>query len=300
MNAIGVDIGGTKVKAGVISHEGTVLANIVERTNKQELMNQVLYLIEKLLQEHSRVQGIGIATAGIVNMKNGSIHSAASNLPEWAGTKVKDIVETKFHLPAAIDNDANCAAYAELKVGAALDTHHFVCITLGTGVGAGIISKGEILHGKNGGAGEVGHMIFSPNGRQCNCGKKGCWEQYVSGSALVKDISEFDIWGEQRPKPEEIFKLAHKKHPIAIEIVNRFCENLAIGIVSLQRILDVDCFVIGGGVLFSNQYWWNHFLYALKEAADVAPKVRKAMLQNDSGMIGAALMAMGSAKVQSN
>lgn len=291
MNTIGIDIGGTKVKAGIVNQTGHILTMMEEHTNKQNLMNQLFSLIERLLlHEDLLIQAIGIGTAGKVDPREGSIMYATSNLPGWTGTKVKELVEERFQLPVIVDNDANCAAYAEKEAGAAGNLENFICITLGTGVGAGIILNGEVYRGSKGGAGEVGHMIFYPEGRPCNCGKKGCWEQYVSGSALKLDIKEA-AFVNQSLLPGEVFQLSMENQPIAIQIVDRFITNLAVGIVSLQNILDLDCFVIGGGVINSSPYWWNHFLTKLKSITQDPPIVRQAMLKNDAGMLGAAFLA---------
>jgi glucokinase len=299
LNTIGVDIGGTKVKAGIIDQDGRLLSHVEEKTNKQDLKTQLLSLIECLLKQRTcEIEGIGIATAGRVNVEKGLIHYATSNLPGWTGTRVRELVEERFQLPAVVDNDANCAAYAEMEIGSATQAQHFICITLGTGIGAGIILNGELHRGENGGAGEIGHMIFVPNGRPCNCGKKGCWEQYVSGTALSLDIKEQGALLKQNIRPDELFKLANENHPIAVQIVDRFITNLAIGVVSLQNVLDVNCFVVGGGVINSSQYWWNELLTKLKAVTDQPPIVRKAMLKNDAGMLGAALMARKYATIQ--
>ncbi|MEH7114359.1 ROK family protein [Neobacillus niacini] len=292
MNTIGIDIGGTKVKAGIINHEGQILSLIEEQTNKQELMNQLLSLIERLLHNDDfKIEGIGIATAGRVDVENGSVLYATSNLPGWTGIKVKEMVEERFSIPTVVDNDANCAAYAEMEIGSAIQVENFICITIGTGVGAGIILNGNLHRGKNGGAGEIGHMVLIPNGRQCNCGKRGCWEQYVSGTALTLDIKEESTFLNQTILPENIFKHAYDSNPIAVKIVERFIDNLAVGIASLQDILDLDCFVLGGGVIDSSPYWWDQLVNKLKTITNQSLIIRKAKLKNNAGMLGAALMA---------
>jgi glucokinase len=178
-----------------------------------------------------------------------------------------------------------------MELGSVNQVNNFICITLGTGVGAGIILNGELHRGKNGGAGDIGHMILIPNGRPCNCGKKGCWEQYVSGTALTLDINEENAFLNHTILPENIFKLACESNPIAVKIVERFIDNLAVGITSLQNILDLDCFVLGGGVMDSSPYWWNQLVNKLKMITNQPLMVRKTELRNDAGMLGAALMA---------
>ncbi len=286
------------MKAGLINQEGGVLALLEEKTDKENLLGQVISIIDRLIGDKKEIKGIGIGTAGRVNAETGSIHFATANLPGWEGTEVKKLIEGRFNLPTVVDNDANTAAFAEMELGSALNEKNFMCITLGTGVGAGLILNGEVHHGRNGGAGEVGHMIFMPNGRPCNCGKNGCWEQYVSGTALSLDIKDSAL-GNQNIGPVELFKLADEQNPIASIIVDRFITNLAIGIVSLQSILDLECFVVGGGVISSSDTWWNSFLTKLDGMAEQPISVKKAMLKNDAGMLGAALMAGRYAAVHS-
>ncbi|MGD6854267.1 ROK family protein [Bacillus infantis] len=290
MLTLGVDIGGTKIKAGVINQEGRITAHIEERTDKNRLMDQVFSLLDRLAGKENDFGGIGIATAGMVDAEKGTIHYATPNLPGWTGTQVKELVEKRYRIPVYVDNDANCAAYAEMKLGAARYTKNIMCLTLGTGVGAGIILNGQLFHGGKGGAGDIGHMIYMPNGTPCNCGKKGCWEQYVSGTALESEIRK-SFEGEVTP--EEVFRLAGEKHPDAAHIVDSYLTNLATGIISLQSILDLQLFVVGGGVINSSQYWWNPFLGKLRSISKFAPMVKKAILKNDAGMIGASLMLSG-------
>jgi glucokinase len=287
MHTIGVDIGGTKIKAGVIDQEGRIIAHQEERTDKKKLMDQVYSLLDRLAGKDNKFRGIGIATAGMVDADKGIIHYATPNLPGWTGTKVKELIEERYRIPVSVDNDANCAAYAEKILGAARHTKNFICLTLGTGVGAGMILNGQLFRGEKGGAGDIGHMIYMPNGRPCNCGKRGCWEQYVSGTALESEIRKSF---EGKVTPEEVFRLAEEKHPAAAIIVDSFLTNLAGGIISLQSILDLEFFVIGGGVINSSQYWWDLLLGKLKSISRTAPVVKKAMLKNDAGMIGAALL----------
>lgn len=250
----------------------------------------MLELIEQLLNEQDAIKGIGVATAGRVDFARGVIHYATDHLPNWTGVRVKELLETRFHLPACVDNDANCAAYAEMKIGSGRFYTNFICITLGTGVGSGLILNRDLYRGKLGGAGEVGHMTLVPDGRRCNCGRYGCFEQYVSGTALTLDIENDDHLKKLQITPKELFQLAYENQIQAKEIVSRFINNLAIGIQSLQNILDVDGFILGGGVTDSSQYWWDLFDEKLNKNSVTPIQIKKAGLKNDAGMIGAALM----------
>lgn len=287
---IGVDIGGTKIKAGIITPNGKVCKAIEEKTNRNHLVRQMLVLIEQLLNEQENIKGIGVATAGRVDFASGVIQYATDHLPNWTGVKVKDLIESRFHMLACVDNDANCAAYGEMKMGSGRSFSSFICITLGTGVGSGIVINGELYRGKHGGAGEVGHMTLIPNGRPCNCGRSGCFEQYVSGSALIKDIEDDEQLKEMKVTPVEVFRLAQENHDSAKKIVNRFIDHLTIGLKSLQNILDVDGLILGGGVINSSQYWWDPFVEKMNKNSISPIQIKRAELKNDAGMIGAALM----------
>jgi glucokinase len=288
VTVIGVDIGGTKVKAGVISSGGQILQTVVRKTIKNDVMNQITEMITELNSTSTDdILAIGVGTAGRVDVAAGSIIGATSNLENWTGTPVKQILEREFSVPVAVDNDANAAAIAEGEYGAAIGYENFVCITLGTGVGAGAVIDGHLARGHKGGAGEVGHMVLHPNGHPCNCGRKGCFEQYVSGNALQRRIEEKT----DGMSPGSLFELASGGHPIAMGIVNQFIENLVLGLMNVHAVLDPELIVLGGGVVESSDFWWSAFLEKLQTEQVVQFNAAKAHFNNDAGMMGAAAMA---------
>lgn len=288
---IAIDVGGTKINAGIMSADGEMLAVVQKETDKTAVMDQITALIQEIKQqEKGPIEAIGVGTAGRVNYREGSIHYATPILLNWTGTRVKEILQSAYHVPVVVDNDANAAAVAEGYFGAAKSSQNYVCITLGTGVGAGIVVNGSLVRGKVGAAGEVGHMIFSYGGRSCNCGKLGCWEQYVSGSALQKRIDSDPALSKLGISPTQMFRLYEEENnPHAERIIEEFVEQLAIGLGSLQNIIDPDCFVLGG-VIHSHSVWWNKLLDELRYH-DQSIKVYKAHLDNEAGMIGAGILA---------
>lgn len=286
-NVIGVDIGGTKIRMGVINAEGRILA---ERQVKTEfplypyLERQVL----QFLEEHPTASAIGIGTHGFVDPKAGSIVFAGDMLPGWTGTEVKSPLEKATGRPVEVENDANCAALAEAKFGAARGLGRVVCITLGTGLGGGIIWDGKLLSGgTHGGAAELGHMILYPNGARCACGRLGCAEQYVSGTALARRIKEAGL----SVTPPELFELA-KTDGKAQKLVAEFTEDLAIYISSLQAIFDMDMLIIGGGVSESASAWIDELNSRLATVLLNPLPVEIARFENDAGMLGAALLVL--------
>ncbi|MGD6876114.1 ROK family protein [Bacillus infantis] len=293
MYTIGVDIGGTKVKAGIFGENGKIHQLIEEPTYKINIVEQLIHNIHKLCSNfQQQINAIGIATAGRVNFEEGYIFLATSNLPNWTGTKVKEIVEREFNIPTFVDNDANCAAIAEVTAGAARDCKNVACITLGTGVGAGIFLNGQLVRGTQGGAGEFGHMILVPGGKKCSCGKKGCWEQYVSGNALQEEVSNNSKLSSFGCNPKTLFTLAHSGNPDASRIIDKFTDDLATGIMSIQNVLDLECYVIGGGLIDSSELWWDQFIYRLKMLAGDAPMLKRAFFKNNAGMYGSSLLAL--------
>ncbi len=284
---IGVDIGGTKIRMGVIDAEGRILA---ERQVKTEfplypyLERQLLLFLE----EHPDVSAIGIGTHGFVDPKAGSIVFAGDMLPGWTGTEVKAPLEQATGRYVEVENDANCAALAEAKFGAARGLGRVVCITLGTGLGGGIIWDGKLLSGgTHGGAAELGHMILYPNGARCACGRLGCAEQYVSGTALVRRIQEAGL----SVTPPELFELAETDTK-AQQLVAGFTEDLAIYISSLQAIFDMDMLIIGGGVSESASAWIDDLNSQLATVLLNPLPVEVARFENDAGMLGAALLVL--------
>lgn len=284
---IGVDIGGTKIRMGVINEKGQILA---ERQVKTEfplypyLERQVL----SFLGEHPDVSAIGVGTHGFVDSKAGRIVFAGDMLPGWTGTEVKAPLEQVTGRGVEVENDANCAALAEAKFGAAEGLGRVVCITLGTGLGGGIIWDGKLLSGgPHGGAAELGHMILYPHGARCACGRHGCAEQYLSGTALVRRIKEAGL----TVTPTELFELAETDAQ-AQKLVTEFTEDLAIYISSLQAIFDMDMLIIGGGVSESASSWSGELKRQLAKVLLNPLPVEVARFENDAGMLGAALLVL--------
>lgn len=178
---LGVDIGGTKIRMGVVNEQGEVLIDKTIPT----ILPLYPYLEEQILAIMSDVpdiSGIGIGTRGMVDAETGVI-TFETEMPGWQGTPVKALLEAATGLPVEVNNDANCAALAEARLGAAAEYKQVVCLTVGTKLGGGIVLNGKVMNGINGGGGEVGHLILYPNGIVCGCGRPGCSEEYVSGNS---------------------------------------------------------------------------------------------------------------------
>ena len=307
---IGVDVGGTKVAAGVVDEYGRIVEKLKRFTPAASpggTISVIAGVVNELLGRYE-VEAVGIGAAGFVDQTRSTV-LFAPNLA-WRDEPVKKLVEERIGRPVVVENDANAAAWAEAKLGAARGLQQVMLITVGTGIGAGIVLDGKLYRGRFGSAGEPGHYRVVPEGRLCGCGNRGCWEQYASGSALVAEAREF-----ARRSPEAAVRLlqlgggtaegidgpavtiAAREGDIAalrcFEIVGNW---LGAGLADLAAILDPGCFVIGGGVSEAGELLVNPAREAYehgltgrshREFADV----RLAELGPDAGLIGAADLA---------
>ncbi|WP_221565996.1 ROK family protein [Alkalihalobacillus sp. TS-13] len=287
MFRIGIDIGGTKIKCGLFSQRNQLLYIEEIQTPKHAIVEQIISTLKTLIAG-KQIIGIGVASAGIVDFKQGMITSA-TNLPSLEKVPLKDVLEMTFHVPVIVDNDANCAALAEGVAGRARSVRNYICITLGTGIGGGIIHNKRLVHGKNGFSGEVGHMSIFPDGIPCNCGKKGCWEKYASGKALERMIQSDPHLVSKKFTPKQLFE-RYLEDDASRKIIDQFIEYLSIGIVNLQYLIDPEMIVVGGGVINSSEQWWDALLKKVANTSSIPVNLQQAELKNDASMIGANLL----------
>jgi glucokinase len=201
---IGVDLGGTNIKFGIVSGQGAILHKgmlpVQSRLGREAILNNINRAVFQSLsfakKKKIKIRGIGVGSPGTVNLVTGKIEGSCPNLPQMVNVGLKKWLSRYFELPIYADNDANVMALAEHKFGAAKGYHHALCLTLGTGIGGGIILDGELFHGSNYAGAEFGHMTICYNGRKCRCGGIGCLEMYASASAMVKEARNqlFIIW----------------------------------------------------------------------------------------------------------
>ena len=253
----------------------------------------------------SEVKCIGIGTPGTVNIKDGIIEYA-SNL-DFDNTPIKKIIEDEFHIPTYIENDANCAALGEALAGAGNGVENFMAITLGTGVGAGIVIGGKILHGCNNAAGEIGHMVIKFGGERCTCGRRGCWETYASATALIRQTQDamsrnfdtimWDMVSEDIRKVDgtTAFEAMRENDLVAREVINNYIYYVAVGIVNIINIFQPEILCIGGGIGSEGESLLSPIRYYVKnERYSIYAKqqtyICAAVLGNDAGVIGAALL----------
>ena len=308
---IGVDIGGTNVRMGVVTPEGKVLEKVEYLTDTsrgglalfQELISHLKDLIRKDFKPSYTLIGIGIGVAGIIDIKKGILRYSP-NLPDLNGVELRDFLKEKISAPIVIENDANAFTLGEGWMGAARGSQHYCGITLGTGVGGGMVVEGKILHGTEGMAGEVGHMVINPEGLLCSCGGKGCLEVYASGTGIRrmaleaiekgkgKGILQWSGGNPQKITSEKVFEAAQSGDLTAKEIFVRMGGYLGLGLVDLIHLFNPEKIVIGGKVSRAWDYFIGNTMETVQERSMKGPRERVQIVQalcgDDAGILGAA------------
>lgn len=314
MNYIGIDIGGTNLKAGLVDEDGRLLAvktmKIREVSDPDALTDTLVALTRELAQEGGvpmeEIASVGAGVPGVVDIRTGSIVYTC-NLP-LRNIPLRKLFNRRLGLHLYVENDANCAALAEYYAGAGQGSKRFVTITLGTGIGAGIIHNGKIFHGGNGMAGEVGHTCIDYQGLPCPCGRRGCWEQYASASALKRFTAQAQLGNpdsilaqvirehDGHVSGQSAFMAARLGDPVGQQVCDMYVGYLAAGIANVVNIFQPDTLAIGGGVSNESDEQLLHPLQQLVEretipcSAGKKTRIVKAQLGNQAGIIGAALL----------
>ncbi len=307
MEYIGIDIGGTAVKIGIIDENGTVLASGHYSVNFDRYETPILDTVVKslgiFLSKYSvksvNLKGIGVSATGQVDIHTGVVTGTAGHIKNWKKSKIKETLENRFNLPVAVMNDANCAALAEKWIGGAKEVSNAVILTIGTGIGGGILVNSEILTGSDGLAGEIGHFTIHCQGKPCTCGNTGCYEQYASVTALIHMVTEAVDKG-LFPKSafqdgpingKTIFELLAAHNPLLESIFEEWLDYVAFGLVNLVHIFNPQLILIGGGISVQETL----FIKPLRQKVhqQVMPafgkglSLKAAALGNEAGMIGA-------------
>ncbi|MRK02188.1 ROK family glucokinase [Aeromicrobium sp. S22] len=307
--AIGVDIGGTKIAAGLVSDTGTIVESVSEPTpdDATKIPAIVADLVERLAGDERPV-GVGIGAAGFVGEDRATVRFAPNI--DWREEPLAAHVRALVDLPIVVENDANAAAWGEFRFGAGEDTDDLLLITIGTGIGGGIVHHGQLFRGGFGVAAEIGHMRVVPDGILCGCGQRGCYEQYGSGSALVRDARERVSNGDPRAASiaaladgdlsritgPAVTKLAQDGDPLAVELLTELGRWIGEGAAVLAAILDPSVIAIGGGVAAAGDLLLEPVVAAFEthlpaRAHRPEAALRLAALGNEAGIIGAADLA---------
>lgn len=299
----GIDVGGTKCLGVVLDGDGRVVAEWRRPTPRGA--DAIIDTLAALVGDMGRVDTLGIGVPGLVT-RHGVLR-AAPNLVDIADFAVGPMLTDRLGLDVAVDNDATCAAIAEWLVGAGRGASDVVMVTLGTGIGGGVVAGGRLVRGVNGFAGEIGHMVVDPDGPPCPCGRRGCWERYASGSGLGRLAREAAVGGRvqrvvqlaggdpESVRGEDVRAAAEEGDPDALAVIDEFARWVAVGLVSLTNALDPEVFVLGGGLAASPEIyigpiarWFHELLYAPELRPH--PRLLFAELGEHAGAVGAALL----------
>ncbi len=306
---IGVDLGGTNLRTAILSPDGNILDRHKEATYAADGWEKVVArLIENIkrqrksaIQQGFDVAAVGVGAPGVIQADKGIVVKSP-NFPDWNNLPLKDQLEKALGTPVFLENDANAAALGEQWRGAGRGIRSMILLTLGTGVGGGIILDNKIWHGADGMAGEIGHMTLIPDGRPCTCGNTGCLEMYSSARGIVQSFREAlgktSGGGPDQLKKissEQVYEAAGAGNEIAVRVMKDMGRMLGIGIASLINIFNPERIVIGGGVKDA----WPLFIGATREEimkrAFAVPAKRTEIvpseLGDDAGMVGAAAVA---------
>ena len=309
---IGIDLGGTNIVAGVVNENYEILEKASVKTNLPRPSEEIAADMAKVTKEAVEkagltmedIQWIGVGTPGVANSATGIIEY--SNNLGFKNTPMVQYLEAALGKPTFIENDANAAAYGEYVAGAAKGAKNAVCITLGTGVGAGIVIDGKIYSGSNFGGAEVGHTVISVDGPQCTCGRKGCFEAYSSATGLVNTTREYAeknpgslmaklIKQEGKVSARTAYQAMKQGDPVGLEVTEQYVKYLAVGITNVINIFQPDILCIGGGVCNEG----DTLLVPLKKAVAEQVYTRNSAknteivicsLGNAAGLIGAAML----------
>ncbi len=314
--ALGIDLGGTNLECGIVTEQGTVLHRATRPALPERgpapVLDDMAELIETAIRQvgasPDEVVGIGIGAPGPLSHRDGVIYKAA-NLPGWENVHLLRGIIKRAGLPATLENDGNAAAYGEFWAGAGKGANTMVAFTLGTGVGAGAIIKGELLHGHFENALELGHTIVDPGGRPCSCGQRGCLEQYCSARSLGRRAMEEIERGAKTSLTERVepgkslgslpvAEAARAGDALACRLWDDACRFLAIGCVNVQHTFNPQRIVLGGGMSRAGDFLLDRVRFHLDAQkwhlhSDL-PEVVLGQLDNNAGVIGAAGCALRS------
>ena len=285
MNILAIDIGGTMIKYGLVSSDGKILSTNKIKTEASKGLNNILNKIDNIFKGYKENNPVGIAVSGTgqINGMIGKVIGGNPIIPNWIGTNLVKILEEKYNLPAVLENDVNCVALGEKWIGAGKDLSNFICLTIGTGIGGGIILNNQLFRGENFVAGEFGHTLI----------KKGEFEQFASTTALIRLVKEKTG---KILNGKEIFDLEKKEIVEYQEVISEWIENLTDGLSSIVYCFNPANIILGGGVIGQGKPLINRIKNSLFKK--IGPQFKEklniiqAKLGNNAGMIGASYLLL--------
>ncbi len=310
---IGVDVGGTNVKIALVDKKGEIKFPKTVPTRAEmgyeytigNIQQSIKDLISEAGIEKNALEGIGFGFPGQIDCDKGIVR-LAPNIPGWVNVPISEIMQKEFNVPVKVDNDVRCAALAELNYGAGVGCKNLICITVGTGIGSGLIINGKIVRGASNAAGEIGHIkLEMHDGLLCGCGDRGCLEAYASGPSIVAMAKEYVMGGKSAKfreiagsidaiTPAIVAQAANEGDAVAKKIFEIMGEYIGIGLTSVVNLLNPEKIVIGGGVADAGDILLEPLRKTLKSrtmpiqggAVEVVP----AQLGNTAGIIGSSLL----------
>ena len=285
MNILAIDIGGTMVKYGLISSDGEILSTDKVETEAEKGLENILNKIDNIFKRYKENNPVGVAVSGTgqINGIIGKVIGGNPIIPNWIGANLVKILEEKYNLPAVLENDVNCVALGEKWIGAGKDLSNFICLTIGTGIGGGIILNNQLFRGENFVAGEFGHILI----------KKGEFEQFASTTALIRLVKERTG---KTLNGKEIFDLEKKEIVEYQEVISEWIENLTDGLSSIVYCFNPANIILGGGVIEQGEPLINRIKNSLFKK--IGPQFKEklniiqAKLGNNAGMIGASYLLL--------
>ena len=285
MNILAIDIGGTMIKYGLVSSDGEILSTDKIETEAEKGLENILNKIDNIFKRYKENNPVGIAVSGTgqINGIIGKVIGGNPIIPNWIGTNLVKILEKKYNLPAVLENDVNCVALGEKWIGAGKDLSNFICLTIGTGIGGGIILNNQLFRGENFVAGEFGHILI----------KKGEFEQFASTTALIRLVKERTG---KTLNGKEIFDLEKKEIVEYQEVISEWIENLTDGLSSIIYCFNPANIILGGGVIGQGEPLINRIKNSLFKK--IGPQFKEklniiqAKLGNNAGMIGASYLLL--------
>lgn len=312
---IGIDLGGTNIAAGLVDEQGNIIKKLIKPTDKQRRYEAIVKTIADLCQElityticeNKNVSSIGIGSPGVLDNSKGELVYACT-FPDFNNVPIASDLRKYLDIPVFLQNDANCAALAESIAGASKDTKNSITITLGTGVGGGVIINRQVYEGFNHAAGELGHMVICIDGEECSCKRKGCWEAYASATALIGQtkraaqnnpnsiINELVNGDLDNITAKTVFDAAKADDSAAASVVDNYIAYVAEGLINLINIFMPEIIVVSGGVSNQGEYLLVPLRQKVEQyvyGSDFLPltRVEKASMGNDAGIVGSAMYA---------
>lgn len=285
MNILAIDIGGTMIKYGLVSSDGEILSTDKIETEAEKGLENILNKIDNIFKRYKENNPVGIAVSGTgqINGIIGKVIGGNPIIPNWIGTNLVKILEKKYNLPIVLENDVNCVALGEKWIGAGKNLKNFICLTIGTGIGGGIILNNQLFRGENFVAGEFGHILI----------KKGEFEQFASTTALIRLVKERT---EKTLNGKEIFDLEKKEIVEYQEVISEWIENLTEGLSSIVYCFNPANIILGGGVIEQGEALINRVKNSLFKKIGLQFKEKlniiQAKLGNNAGMIGASYLLL--------